>query len=69
MRAESREKITIKRNRKKNHFMMRGRAVGRGGESITTWISPGGRELPFKRLMGMCRWMMSHHVFTFSRLD
>ena len=41
--------------------------MGRGGESITTWISPGGRELPFKRLMEMCRWMISHHVFTFSR--
>ena len=34
--------------------------VGGGGELITTWISPGGGVLPYKRLMGMCRWMGSH---------
>ena len=34
--------------------------MGRGGELITTWISPGGRELPYKRLMGMYRWVGSH---------
>ena len=34
--------------------------MGRGGKLITTWISPGGGVLPYKRLMGMCRWIGSH---------
>ena len=34
--------------------------MGRGDELITTWISPGGGVLPYKRLIGMCRWMGSH---------
>ena len=33
--------------------------MGGGGGLITTWVSPGGL-LPYKRLMGMCRWMVSH---------
>ena len=70
VRVESREKITIKRNRKKNHFMMRGRGGGKRRWINYNMDKSRRRELPFKRLMGMCRWMMSHfHVFTFSRLD
>ena len=35
--------------------------MGRGDELITTWISPGGGGvLPYKRLMGMYRWMGTH---------
>ena len=33
--------------------------MGRGGKLITTWIRPGW-VLPYKRLMGMYRWMGSH---------
>ena len=29
-------------------------------KEIIVWGRPGGRALPYKRLMGMCRWMGSH---------
>ena len=65
--GEQRENINNKRNRNRNHFMnctMRGRG-GRKRRWINynmdkSWGGGGGGVLPYKRLMGMCRWMGSH---------